>query len=345
LEEQEAKFALVMSGNDSVAPDELTTFDLGAIVIIDAMSLPLVLLVIVFDLLLIAASIVDSRSVTVRSIRLILVNILVASVVGATGSVLRHGFQVSTLLDSSIARYLPNACKVYLPVISIGGTGRMLMDALYAFTVFIVVRCWYKPVLAPRNTKYFIITAVIVWILIILLSAPFFVLSINPLCDAAATGNNTSTATYATLIPNIFIFGFPIIFTLLLLVITVCFIKRRTITESTAARKALLKFGFFLLIGQGINAIGQMVSPAVFIALSSNSYRPLVVTMITAIFDLSLIPAPILIYIFFKPVQLILRKWFCRCCARCSVEVTVSTQGTTHAAHTANNFKKLTDNN
>ena len=328
-----------MSGNISVAPDEVTTFDLRAIAIIDAMSLPLVLLVIVFDLLLIAASIVDSRSVTVRSIRLILFNILLANVVGAIGSVLRHGFQVSTLLDASIARSLPNACKVYLPVISIGGTGRMLMDAFYAFTVFIVVRCWHKPVLAPRNTKYFIITAVVVWILIILLSAPFFVLSINLLCDAAATGNNTSTATYATLVPNIFIFGFPIIFTLLVLIITVCFIKRRTITETTAARKALLKFGFFLLIGQGINAIGQMVSPAVFIALSSSPYRPLVVTMITAIFDLSLIPAPILIYIFFIPVQLILRKWFCCCCARCSVEVTVSTQGTTHAIH----FKKLTN--
>ena len=52
--------------------------------------------------------------------------------------------------------------------------GRVLFDACvyYTLTVFVVVRWWHKPDLAPRNTKYFIIGAVFVWLLAIVVVVP-----------------------------------------------------------------------------------------------------------------------------------------------------------------------------
>ena len=303
--------------------DEGTVVDLRAIAWLDAISLPLVVLVIVFNLLLMVALIADT--VTVRSIRWILGNILTAGVVGALGSAVRHTFQISTLFDANISRYTLTACQVYFCIISFGTTGRAVMDTFYAITVFAVVRWWNIPVLAPRNTKYFIFTAVIVWVLIIILSAPSFAFSIVQFCNPASP----LISHIVVGVPLLFLSNLPIVLTLLFLVITVCLMKRQTIAENSSGRKALLKFGFFLLVGQGINAIGQIVLPTVFFPLSSNRYRSLVVTLLTVVHDLSLIPTPILICVFFKPVQLKLRTWLCSCCRSCSVNRNTASQSCT----------------
>ena len=298
--------------------------------IVNGILSPAVALVIVFDLLVIAALIADSE--TVRSIRWILANTLIAGVVSALGLLLYHIFQGVSAFDANFARRSQTMCQVVIPVITFGNSGRVLMATFYALTVFIVVRWWNKPVLAPRNTKYFIITAVFVWFLAILLAAPSITTDATTiLCATDSITVNNYTSVYAALVLLILLSTFPILLTLLFLVITVCFIKRWTITEDSATRKALLKFGFFLIIGQGINAISQIVCPAVSLALSDRD-RALVNTILAAILDLSLIPTPILICIFFKPVWHKLRKWLCSCCRKCSVGTTAS-QGTTNAAH------------
>ena len=302
--------------------------------IVNGIQSPVVALVIVFDLLVIAALIADSE--TVRSIRWILANTLIACVVSALGLLLYHIFQGVSAFDANFARRSQTMCQVVIPVITLGNSGRVLMATFYALTVFIVVRWWNKPVLAPRNTKYFIITAVFVWFLAILLAAPSITTDATTiLCATDSTTVNNYTSVYAVLVLLILLSTFPILLTFLFLVITVCFIKRWTITEDSATRKALLKFGFFLVIGQGINVIGQIICPAVSLALSDRD-RALVNTILAAFLDLSLIPTPILICIFFKPVWHKLRKWLCSCCRKCSVGTT-ALQGTTHSAHAVSN--------
>ena len=121
----------------------------------------------------------------------------------------------------------------------------------------------------------------------------------------------------------------PVLLAILFLVITVCFIKRHTIRENSVTEKALLKFGLFITIGQGINAVGQIVCPSLFLVFSSHRYRSVIVTVLSAIFDLTLTSTPILIAIFFKPVWRKLRKWFCSCCSKCSLKTTASSRGAT----------------
>ena len=89
-------------------------------------------------------------TVAVCSIRWILGNILMANV-GALGSPVRHTFQICTLFDASISRYTLTACRVYFPLMALGNSGRVLMYTFYTITVFVVVTCWHKPVLAPNN--------------------------------------------------------------------------------------------------------------------------------------------------------------------------------------------------
>ena len=199
------------------------------------------------------------------------------------------------------------------------------MATFYCITVFVVVRWWNEPVLVPRNTKYFIITTGFLWICAILLTVPTLVHDvIKKFCATYVNAENMPQRAGTVLF--ISLSTFPLLLTILLLVITVCVIKRRTITENIAAKKALFKFGFFLVIVQGINVITQVIIPAIILLLTSN-YRPysLALTIIIAIYDLSLIPIPILICIFFKTVQLKLRKWLCSCCNKCSSSADVST--------------------
>ena len=294
--------------------------------IADAVLLLMAVLVIVYNLLVIAVLIVDSD--IVRSIRWILGNVLAAGAVGALGTASLHIFRVVDVLSAGFGSYRVTVCKVSLSLMGFGNSGRVLMATFYAITVFVVVRWWTKPVLAPRNTKYFIIGAVFVWLSVTPLVVPSLVTNVTELCSMPTNDEESYSGIYSV-IPYFILSTLPIILTLLLLIVTVCFIRKRTITENSAGRKALLRFGFFLVIGQGINAIGQIVCPAVFLILSTHRDRSLAAMMLTAIFDLSLIPTPILICIFFKPVQLKLRNWFCCCCARCSAEATASTQGTT----------------
>ena len=294
--------------------------------IADAVLLLMAVLVIVYNLLVIAVLIVDSD--IVRSIRWILGNVLATGAVGALGSASLHIFRVMDVLSVGFGSYRVTVCKVSLSLMGFGNSGRVFMATFYAITVFVVVRWWNKPVLAPRNTKYFIIEAVFVWLSVTPLVVPSLVTNVSEFCSMPTNDEESYSGIYSV-IPYFILSTLPIILTLLLLIVTVCFIRKRTITENSAGRKALLRFGFFLVIGQGINAIGQIVCPAVFLVLSTHRDRSLAAMTLTAIFDLSLIPTPILICIFFKPVQLKLRNWFCCCCARCSAEATASTQGTT----------------
>ena len=312
---------MVMLGNVLLNKTVNATAD-GVIVALDGILLPVVALVIVFDLLVIAALIADSE--TVRSIRWIIGNILIACVVSALGSGLHHIYQVGSEFDANLARSRLTACRVYMPLITLGGSGRVLMATLYAITVFIVVRWWNKPVLAPRNTKYFIIGAMFAWLLSILLSvSSLTTATLAPLCAAMEVTDYTPV--YAAWVPFLLLSIFPILFTLLFLVTTVYLIKRQTITENSATKKALLKFGLFLALTQGINASAQIICPAVTLALLHQQRdRSLVIEALIAVFDLSLIPTPILICIFFKPVWHKLRNWLCSCCRKCPVGITAT---------------------
>ena len=160
--------------------------------------------------------------------------------VGALGSALNHIYQVGSEFDACFDAFI--LCKLCLFAVGLGNSARVLMATFYALTVFIVVRWWNIPVLASRNTKYFISGAVFVWLLVIPLVVPPLVTGVSAFCSRPTNEMKNNSEIYA--VPLYFLLSiFPILLTLLFLVTPVCLIKRRTITENRVTRKALLKFG------------------------------------------------------------------------------------------------------
>ena len=296
----------------------------------DGILLLVAVFVIVLDLMVIAALIATSEIVS--SIRWILSNLLVAGAMGALGSTVYHLSQVV-----AVASFEPDhleLCRASLYIMSIGNAGRVLMTTFYAVTVFIVVRWWNKPVLAPRNTKYFIIGAVFTWLSVIPLVVVFVADPGNVgviLCTRSSNDTENSNGITGTAVVMV-LSAIPILFTILFLVMTVCFIKKHTIRESSATERALLRFGVFATIGQGMNAFGQIICPSLLLVLSSHRDRSVIITILGTIFVMSLFTAPILIVILFTPVWHKLRQWFCINCKKCSFQLTTATQATTRPA-------------
>ena len=172
------------------------------------------------------------------------------------------------------------------------------MATFYAITVFVVVKWWNKPVLAPRNTKYFIIAIVFVWVLAILLAGLIFPSNVITIFyKTTSTEVNDAPLDAASLS-----------FILVSLLLPVCNCLSHQMTNHH--RKQYFKKCFTKIMDLSCIWSGNQCCwddsfcPVVFLALSTQIDANLVVMVIIT---LLLILTPNLICIFFKPVQLKLK--------------------------------------
>ena len=98
---------------------------------------------------------------------------------------------------------------------------------------------------------------------------------------------------------------------IIFLVITACFIKYHSFTDINV-KAATVKFGFFLLLGNGVNLLVQF-TPIIIPLLGVFDKQKLDHHIYTAykLLNSALIPTPILITIYFKPIQKRLWHWLC----------------------------------
>lgn len=97
------------------------------------------------------------------------------------------------------------------------------------------------------------------------------------------------------------------------LFLTVCYIRKHSVSLDTF-KKAMLKLGFFLLVENTVSFIGTILPSIAFTALSQQetTVTTLIITYVAgAMIDLSLIPTPILLIVYFNPVSVLLKKWLC----------------------------------
>ena len=102
----------------------------------------------------------------------------------------------------------------------------------------------------------------------------------------------------------------PIIITPIILIETSCYVKRKTITEHKDTKKALVRFGLFLMTVQAFNAFSQIGIPLLALAFSRLQTEHFIAYFIAiGLTDLSRIPIIVLILVFFKPVRVKLQRW------------------------------------
>ena len=262
------------------------------------------------------------KSTIVKAIRLVLGNILVSCILSALGLAMYH--IAGIVLKLSPVNNSPTApCTVTMFLISFGGAARLMFMATFAVIVYIIVRY------GQATKKHFVIVCFIVvavlWILALLGMSPLFSQAILYTWYAGSLSCSvTSSSTYSYIYTVLYVFLFGIItlsVTITFLVITVCYKKCLTI-QHIKLEKTTIKFGFFLLLGNGINLLAQMLPPIIATSIDPQSTGPdgpplhLVMTYSYSFITLqnaALIPTPIIALIYFKPIRERLWHWLCCC--------------------------------
>ena len=272
----------------------------------------LILLVTTGTSILITAALIADRK-TNQSVRVILVNLLLSGVVLSIAIMIYDVFVIVEGFDNYSTWWQVDKLLLYF-----GGTARVLFATMYAMTVFLIMKFWNKPITAPESTKYFVITAVIIWSVSFASATPQLSRNVT---DTYVESCSCFAYVTAYVAAHSVIFSIlPVVLSFVVLMVTVCDYKRNTVIDEDRDRvlKGFLKFGFFLLVVQTINVTTNVVLPIVYVNLVNKLVNDTYFSFST-VFDaahLTVIPTPVLILIFFKPARDTLTRWLTCSCLR-----------------------------
>ena len=277
----------------------------GFLVFNVVMLLAVVLPVIAANTVLLVALVLESS--TVKVVRLVLGSMLVSCLLAALGLAMYHISGI--ILNRSPVRNPPAVpCTITLFLIDFGGAARLEFVALFAVVVYIVK--------SGRDTKKNTFIAVLVavatlWVFAFLGNSPLLSQDTfstgygGPSCSLAGTGEHS----YIIIGLFAFFFGLvPLCVTIIVLAITACFIKYHSFTD-IQAKTAMVKFAFFLLFGNIVYWLGLFVPAIIAIYPTIDSAEGRIYTAYTLL-NSALIPTPILILIYFKPIRKKLWNWW-----------------------------------
>ena len=250
------------------------------------------------------------------TVRLVLGCLTVAGIVNGLGLVMQRlaGLILAATL-SPHADQSPGICRFILFTILSGTAARLAFMALFAITVLVIVVApakYSKPV--P-----FLVVALVVWFIVIVYNFGVF----SPAIGDARFSSGVSCAPLSVGIPTIMYllvyvidYAFiPLLITLILPILVLCFIYKRTISSELETKKAMARFALFLLIGNVINFMAVLIPAAVASRRTEESRQSsgVVEYLPYAFMILSLVPTPILMIVFFKSIRKSIWK-LCTCC-------------------------------
>ena len=284
------------------------------IAVLNGIFLPITIAVAAVDIFVIVALIANAQ--LNRTVRFILINLLLSSIVAAVASIIFHSYVGAFVWGIVDLQVFTGLCQTAFFLFLFGGAGRFLFTTLYATTVFVLVRFWNKPTIEPRNTKYFIVTAAIIWIATALAATPVISRElVASICVPNIEQLGIGFVSYYAIYIVVFLL-LPAVLSFILLIVSGCYLIRVKANSSGTRKisKSMLKFGLFLLLGQGFNIAGQIIIPSLGLTTAVLTEDFPAVLLNACIFDLSLIPTPILVTLFFTSIRRKVKMWnFCRC--------------------------------
>ena len=246
------------------------------------------------------------------AVRFVVANILIANFISGLGVLL------ITLTVSIVtrARHLPFAdgpCRLFLVLISVGGTIRPMMMAAFAVVVCIIIM---KSISAVKF-KFLFICLLAMWLVCVAFSSTIFSPSILRVLTLEDTDCVPRSGPYGLIysVPVFLCFLFiPFALTVAVLIATFRYVRFNTLRDNNKARLGpLLKFAAFLLLGNFLSAMGQAV-PVINAHIKTDSETTdLVLTFNRSaglIILLSIVPTPIFVLVYFKPVRDLLKQCF-----------------------------------
>ena len=269
-------------------------------------------------LLTFTLSAVCSAKAIARTLRTILVSLLIAGLVAAVIALIEVVTSITLSLLKIEEPSLP-FCRFVLWAYSGGAIARLFNTAAFSVAVLLVVRFS----ISALRTAIIVVFLVLLWSGAILLNTHILAPPIYAVqyVDGVACFPRTANADiikparYAfTAIWITFGGVVPVIISIVAPIVVLCYIKQNRVTEGRDYNMRLAKFALFLVSGGFINLLGQAVIGAIVYSSSA-----LAVYMTLAIAILSLLPTPILIIAYLKPVRKRMRDMLadvCKCCRR-----------------------------
>ena len=260
---------------------------------------------------LIAITLLSSTSVAIP-VRVLLTNVLLASLIAIMISLCSLLYSVILALTGTKQPSLP-FCRFVIWLLSVTLEVRLL--GLVAFSVMVLKMV----VSSMRNigAKWLILSLIATWVLALLsgidnLVPPIYgVQYVGGIACFPTPGNPVLHLVYflSWIVIALFV---PLAVCICIPLATLCYIKRHTISEGAQYKKAMAKFAAFLITGNVLNVLGQVV-PAIVVLVLGDIIG---VSLAYVISLLSFIPTPILIVLFLKPVRKQIHRLLCKSARR-----------------------------
>ena len=258
----------------------------------------------VVNILTIVALILDKTTPT--PIRTVIANLLAASLIVIFALCLEHLTSL-VLISGRYDKPPSEFCSIIIWLLAGGGASRLVFTATFSVVVFVIVRSGAKEV----SRIGLAISLVVLWIMTFLLSAPtlfLYTVGAQYIGGAACFPRSIEGVTNVT-INRIFVILWAILFGLIPLVttvtmnlVTVCYIQQHTVTGDLKFKKAMVKFALFLILGILFNFLGQVVPPLIAV-INENVQDSALVYLAFILMNISLVPTPVLIYIYLGGVR------------------------------------------
>ena len=236
-------------------------------------------------------------------VRLFLINLLLAGLLVAVALMFMVGTS-TVLINLSLNHPRPlYLCRVYLWVLGTVGVARLWNLAAFSFSILAIVR-FSKKTISVWSAAVVILILWLVPMAISLYVLLPYVYEAQFVHGVACFPDNNQTAIIVqaryTFLASWTIFGSiaPLSVSITVPIVCLCCIRDNTVTEGTQYRKAMSKFSLFLVVGGSINIAGLIIPTMV----ALNSAAP-AVYLSYGCAVISLIPTPIIILAFLKPVR------------------------------------------
>ena len=274
-------------------------FNIGGLIAFCVIFFIIIFLVLVLDIIT-SVAILTASSVR-KPIKALLLNLLAANILIIV-TMLLFLSSIFALVHMKVENPHTAFCRIILGVFSIAVVERLFALAAFSTVILAIVikgLSFISPLLL-------FISIAVGWTLAIILNLDVFIPPIYSIMyvDNIACFPDFSAVELSGLrnaIDAIYIiFGgiIPLIICFVVPIIALCYIKNRKVTESGGYTKNLAKFGLFLVASNFINLLGQTLP--VLIAYNAETFG---VYLAFGFAGLSVVPTPILIILFLKPVR------------------------------------------
>ena len=303
----EANYWNVSSSNET-GQEALLGSGFTAFAIIASIVLAVIIIIDAF----IAIVLLLSTSVAVP-VRVLLTNILVANIILAVISLCPTLYSVTLSQVDGIQPSLPY-CRFSIYVFTVAIEARLLGLVAFSVMVLKLVVCTTRNI----GAKWLACSLLAVWLISFLsridtVIPPIF--EVEYVGGVACLPKIDSEDTIITLTYSILWAGFALLVPLFVCICISlglsCYIRRHTISEGAHYKKAMAKFSAFLITGNVLDILSQIV-PAV---VRRTPNKAVGVYISFSLYLLSFTPTPILIVVFLRPVRKQMHRLFCgKCC-------------------------------